>query len=227
MSNHVLSEAKTILRAAHAVCFDVDSTVIRDEGIDELAKFCGKGEAVAKLTKEAMGGSMDFRQALALRLDLIRPTSTQLKKFILQEKQLLTPYVKEFIHELQKRGVDVYLISGGFRSLIEPLAQDLNIPPTNIYANKLKFYHDGEYAGFDESQLTSRSGGKAAAIRHLKEKFGYETVVMIGDGMTDWEAAPPADLFIGFGGNAFRQEVKNKSKWYVTEFQELLNSLED
>jgi len=111
--------------------------------------------------------------------------------------------------------------------LIEPLARDLNIPLNNIYANKLKFYHDGEYAGFDETQLTSRSGGKGAAIRDLKEKFGYETVIMIGDGMTDWEAAPPADLFIGFGGNAFRQEVKNKSKWYVTDFRDLLNELQN
>lgn len=57
----------------------------------------------------------------------------------------------------------------------------------------------GEYAGFDENQLTSRSGGKGAAVRDLKEKHGYETVVMVGDGMTDWEAAPPADLFIGEG----------------------------
>lgn len=61
----------------------------------------------------------------------------------------------------------------------------------------------GEYAGFDENQLTSRSGGKGAAIRDLKEKYGYETVVMIGDGITDWEAAPPADLFIGNTKNVF------------------------
>lgn len=55
----------------------------------------------------------------------------------------------------------------------------------------------GEYAGFDENQCTSRTGGKGQVIRNLKEKHGYETVVMIGDGITDWEACPPADLFIG------------------------------
>jgi len=225
MSNQVLNQAKGIWRSAQAVCFDVDSTVIQHEGIDELAKYCGKGAAVQQLTKEAMGGTMDFRQALSLRLDIIRPTSTQLRNFIQEEKQQLTPYVKELIHELHKRGREVYLISGGFRSLIEPLARDLNIPMSKIFANKLKFYHDGEFAGFDETQLTSRSGGKGAAVRHLKETYGYEKIVMIGDGMTDWEAAPPADLFIGFGGNAFRQEVKNKSKWYVTDFRELLDEL--
>jgi len=96
-----------------------------------------------------------------------------------------------------------------------------------VYANKLKFYHDGEYAGFDENQMTSRTGGKGAVVRNLKEKHGYETVVMVGDGITDWEASPPADLFIGFGGNAYRHEVKSKSKWYVTDFRDLINELRD
>jgi phosphoserine phosphatase len=227
MSVNQLNMAKNIWRKSNAVCFDVDSTVIQDEAIDELAKFCGKGDEVEQLTMEAMKGGMDFRQALALRLDIIRPTATQLRNFILGSKSRLTPYVKELIYELHKREKEVYLISGGFRSIIEPLAMDLNIPTANVYANKIKFYYDGEYAGFDEGQLTSRTGGKGDAIRNLKENFGYETVVMIGDGITDYEAAPPADLFIGFGGNAYRPEVKAKSKWYVMDFRDLLNELKD
>jgi phosphoserine phosphatase len=158
---------------------------------------------------------------------LIRPSSIQLKNFIYGQKHRLTPYVKELVTELHKREKEVYLISGGFKSIIEPIAQTLDIPTSNVYANKLKFFYDGEYAGFDEHQLTSRSGGKGMAIRDLKEKHGYETVVMVGDGITDWEAAPPADLFIGFGGNAYRSEVKNKAKWFVTDFRDLINELRD
>ncbi|ODN04078.1 Phosphoserine phosphatase [Orchesella cincta] len=221
------NQAKNIWRKAEAICFDVDSTVIQDEAIDELAKFCGKGDEVEELTKEAMKGGMDFRQALALRLDLIRPSLAQVRNFILSSKQRLTPYVKELVHELHKREKEVYLVSGGFRSIIIPLAQELHIPTANVYANKIKFYYDGEYAGFDENQMTSRTGGKGAVVRNLKEKHGYETVVMVGDGITDWEASPPADLFIGFGGNAYRQEVKSKSKWYVTDFRDLINELRD
>jgi len=221
------NQAKNIWRKAEAICFDVDSTVIQDEAIDELAKFCGKGDEVEELTREAMKGDMDFRQALALRLDLIRPSLSQLRNYILSSKQRLTPYVKELVHELHKREKEVYLVSGGFRSIIIPLAQELHIPTANVYANKLKFYYDGEYAGFDENQLTSRTGGKGSVVRNLKEKHGYETVVMVGDGITDWEASPPADLFIGFGGNAYRQEVKSKSKWYVTDFRDLINELRD
>lgn len=65
-----------------------------------------------------------------------------------------------------------------------------------MYINA-QFYILGEYAGFDENQPTSRSGGKAEVIKHLKETKGYKTIVHIGDGSTDLEACPPADAFIG------------------------------
>ena len=48
---------------------------------------------------------------------------------------------------------------------------------------------------------------------------------MVGDGMTDLEAYPPADLFIGFGGNVTRENVKKNSPWFITEFEELIECL--
>lgn len=56
----------------------------------------------------------------------------------------------------------------------------------------LPFRLPGEYAGFDETQLTAESGGKGKVISLLKEKYGLKKVVMIGDGATDMEACPPA-----------------------------------
>lgn len=62
---------------------------------------------------------------------------------------------------------------------------------------KCVFNFTGEYAGFDENEPTSQSGGKAEVIRRLKEEKGFKTVVHIGDGATDLEACPPANAFIG------------------------------
>ena len=59
--------ARRVWRDADAVCFDVDSTVCTDEAIDELAKFLGVGEQVARCTQQAMGGKMSFREALQAR----------------------------------------------------------------------------------------------------------------------------------------------------------------
>ncbi|XP_023948911.1 phosphoserine phosphatase isoform X2 [Bicyclus anynana] len=214
-----------LFRTADCVCFDVDSTVIRDEGIDELARFCGKGDEVKRLTAEAMGGNMTFQEALKKRLDIIRPSVSQIREFIETFPVHLTPGITDLVKVLHERGVMVYLVSGGFRSLIEPVAEKLHIPPHNVFANRLKFYFNGEYAGFDENEPTSRSGGKGLVIRRLKEQHGYQRLVMIGDGATDAEASPPADAFIGFGGNVVREEVKKKSAWYVTDFQELISHL--
>ncbi|KAF2353250.1 HAD-like domain [Trinorchestia longiramus] len=224
-----MSAAETLeaWRAADAVCFDVDSTVIRDEGLDQLANFCGKGDIIRKITQEAMRGGVDFREALRARLSLLRPDQDIVQKFIRTHPPLLTPGIKELVSELQSRGVDVYLISGGFLSLIAPVAAKLGIPSENVYANRLKFFFDGQYAGFDETQPTSRSGGKAEVVGCLQRKQGYECVVMVGDGATDMEACPPAQAFIGFGGNVEREAVKNKAPLYVTCFHSLRQQLLD
>ena len=55
------------------MCFDVDSTVCTDEGIDELAAFLGKGDEVAEMTNKAMGGNVSFRDALEQRLRVTQP----------------------------------------------------------------------------------------------------------------------------------------------------------
>ncbi|KAM4648394.1 phosphoserine phosphatase [Amazona ochrocephala] len=222
-----LLEMKEIFRNADAVCFDVDSTVIREEGIDELAKFCGVGDAVAEMTRRAMGGTVTFKAALTARLALIRPSYEQVQKLISDNPPQLTPGIRELVSRLHQRGVQVFLVSGGFQSIVEHVALQLNIPTANVFANRLKFYFNGEYAGFDETQPTAESGGKGKVISHLKEQFHFKKVVMIGDGATDMEACPPADCFIGFGGNVIRKQVKEKAKWYITHFDELLKELEE
>uniref|UniRef100_A0A8C3DU12 Phosphoserine phosphatase n=5 Tax=Passeriformes TaxID=9126 RepID=A0A8C3DU12_CORMO len=222
-----LMELKEIFRSADAVCFDVDSTVIREEGIDELAKFCGVGDAVAEMTRRAMGGTVTFKAALTARLGLIRPSYEQVQKLISDNPPQLTPGIRELVSRLHQRGVQVFLVSGGFQSIVEHVALQLNIPTANVFANRLKFYFNGEYAGFDETQPTAESGGKGKVISHLKEQFHFKKVVMIGDGATDMEACPPGDCFIGFGGNVVRKQVKEKAKWYITHFDELLKELEE
>ncbi|XP_062328549.1 phosphoserine phosphatase [Osmerus eperlanus] len=221
-----LSQTKEIFRRADAVCFDVDSTVIREEGIDELAKFCGVGDAVTEMTRKAMGGSVTFQKALMDRLSIIRCSREQVNKLITDHPPQLTTGIKELVDNLHQRNVNVFLISGGFRCIVEHVASQLSIPLHHVYANRLKFYFNGEYAGFDESQPTAESGGKGRVINMLKEQYGFKDVVMIGDGATDLEACPPASAFIGFGGNVVRPQVKERCSWYVSSFGELLKELE-
>lgn len=218
-----VAEAREALKKAQIVCFDVDSTIITEEGIDELAMYCGKGSEVAALTKEAMGGSMTFQEALRRRLDIIKPSQRQIREFLKTHPSTISGGVRELIDQLRRNSAEIYLVSGGFDCLIEPVADALEIPLCNLFANKLYFHFNGSYAGFDTNQVTSKSGGKGEAIKLIKGRFNSNKVVaMVGDGMTDLEACPPADIFIGYGGNAIREEVQKRATYYVTNFADIL-----
>lgn len=219
-------KAKEIWRGATAVCFDVDSTLIQEEGLDSFAQYCGKGPQVIEWTKKAMGGSVTFQESLKARLDIIQPSLQTLLDFCQQisPDDLLTPGIEALVSLLLSKGTTVYLVSGGFRRLIEPLAEFLGIPKENVFANRMFFDKEGQYTGFDEQEPTSCSGGKPRVMEMLKQK--HETIVMIGDGATDLEAYPPADTFIGFGGNVVREKVKAGAPWFIYDIQELTSELE-
>ncbi|XP_019199978.1 PREDICTED: phosphoserine phosphatase, chloroplastic [Ipomoea nil] len=221
-------EVLDIWQNASAVCFDVDSTVCVDEGIDELAEFCGAGKAVAEWTARAMSGSVPFEEALAARLSLFNPSLSQVQDFLEKRPPRLSPGIEELVNTLKGRKTDVYLISGGFRQMINPVASILGIPSENIYANQLLFGSSGEFMGFDKNEPTSRSGGKAAAVRQIRKDRAYKSLVMIGDGATDLEARQPggADLYICYGGVQLRESVAAKADWLVFDLNDLINSLE-
>lgn len=221
-------EVLEVWQSADAVCFDVDSTVCLDEGIDELAEFCGAGKAVAEWTVRAMGGSVPFEEALAARLSLFKPSLSQVQDFLEKRPPRISPGIDELVQKLKSTGTEVYLISGGFRQMINPVASILGIPIDHIFANQLLFGSSGEFLGFDSSEPTSRSGGKTVAVQQLRKANGYRSLVMIGDGATDLEARKPggADLFICYAGVQLREAVATKADWLVFNFKDLIKALE-
>ena len=209
------------LATADCVCFDVDSTVINEEGIDVLAKHLGQGEQVAAMTTAAMEGDQKFQDALAARLELLQPSHDSILECLQQQPLQLTTGVAKLVQALQETGKDVYLVSGGFRIMIEPVADSLKIPRSNIIANTLLFHPDGSYKAFDPTEPTSADMGKPAALQKIQQWGHYHTMVMIGDGATDAQAKPPAATFIGFGGVAVREKVQQTADWFVTDFDDL------
>lgn len=83
----------------------------------------------------------------------------------------------------------------------------------------------GAYAGFDAAEPTSRDGGKAEVLRGLVAAHGYAPLLMVGDGVTDMQARPPADAFIGFGGVVVRPPVRDGADLFVTSWDPLLAAL--
>jgi len=218
--------AMAALANADAVCFDVDSTVITEEGIDVLAESLGKGKEVSAWTLKAMEGSTKFEDALSARLAIIEPSLQSIQKCLSDHPLQFSPGLQQLVRALQHAGTDVFLVSGGFRSMIAPVALRLGIPDSHVVANTILHHEDGSYAGFDRDEPTSRDMGKPAAVRRVKEENGYETVVMVGDGATDAQAKPPADAFVGYGGVAVREKVRSVACWYVKDFEGMTKVVE-
>ena len=177
-----------------------------------------------------MGGTTKFEDALAARLDLMRPSRASVAAFLDAHPPRLSPGIPALVAKLHERGVRVYLVSGGFRAIIDPIADGLAIPRDRVFANTLLFDADGGYAGFDAAEFTSRSGGKADAVKHIRKGLAGDApvVVAIGDGATDVEARAPggADVFIGYGGTVVRPGVAAAADWFVMSVQELIDALE-
>ena len=225
MSTTTIQAAQSALKTSTAVAFDVDSTVTKGEGLDDLAEFCGKGEEIAALTNQAMGGSMPFDVALSKRLAILQPSLSQVDEFLAKEPPILTPGIIELVAKLHDSNKKVYLVSGGFRQLIYPVADMVGISHDCVYANNLLFNEDGSYAGFDDKELTAWAGGKSRVMEELQQMHG-DPLIMVGDGATDVEARPPATAVIGFGGNVVRESVLSDADWFVCDFNDMMVALD-
>lgn len=241
MSKLSKEHVRQLWKQAEAVCFDVDCTVTKQDALDDLAEFLGCGEEVSRsLTNAAMDGEMQLDNALQKRLEIMDATVDKLTDYVKSRPagERLTPGIKRLINELQARNVEVFFISGGFRELILPVADVLNIPRENIFVNRFVYMADDDMGkdgnpnirvrGFDPNEPTSHDGGKPEAIRKIREMKPFQTVVMVGDGITDLEAVQEtggADLFVGYGGVVERAVVKENADWWITSHDELTDAL--
>jgi phosphoserine phosphatase len=195
------------------ICFDCDSTLSKIEGIDELAKWTGVGEAMARLTDAAMNGELPLEAVYAKRLETIQPDWGSIEKLGDLYIQEMVDGVKDVFKTLLGQGKNVHIISGGLRQAILPLANVLNLPENHIHAVDIFFKDDGRYHGFDENSPLARSGGKHEICKQLLN--GKNSLVLIGDGKTDMEAKQPGVTVIGFGGVCDREVTRELADEFV------------
>ena len=188
------------------IVFDVDSTLSAIEGIDELAEAAGMRKEVSALTNRAMRGEIPLESVYKSRLDAIRPSREALEKLGKKYVKRTLPHARELVRALGKLGKRVCIVSGALEPPVQALAEHLDIERSGVFAVPVRHGPDGAYLGFDESSPLARSGGKVAFVRALAEarKGG---LALVGDGITDLEAAEHASRFIAFGGVVKRAPV--------------------
>ncbi len=198
---HILSLGH-MLRTHKLACFDMDSTLIEQEVIVELAKTAGIGEQVEAITEAAMRGEMDFDESFAQRVALLKGIPTSVLDDICS-RLTLSIGARTTISALKALGYHTVLVSGGFTYFARYIAEQLGID--EVHANALDI-DEGEVTG--HVQLPIINGAKKAAIaEHTAERLGIDMsqVVCVGDGANDLPMMALADLGVAFNAKPIVQ----------------------
>lgn len=182
-------------RMRRLICFDMDSTLIQTECIDELAERAGVGDKVKEITERAMRGEIDFTESFKERVALLKGLDEKVLKEI-AENLPITEGVERLMYVLKHYGYKIAILSGGFTYFGNYLKQKFGID--YVYANELEIV---------EGKLTGRYLGdiidgkrKAELLRLLAqvENVDIAQTIAVGDGANDLPMLSTAGLGIAF-----------------------------
>lgn len=161
---------------------DMESTIIQQEMLDELADLIGKREEVASITRRAMNGEIDFAGALRERVAMLKGQPTAILDRAAERITFMSG-AEELVATLKSQGVACWLVSGGFTCFAEPVAAKLGF--ARIYANTL-ILRDGVIAGEVEEPILDKTAKQTILERGCAE-FGLalSQTISVGDGAND------------------------------------------
>lgn len=182
-------------RNRRLVCFDMDSTLIQTEVIDELAERAGVGEEVKAITESAMQGEIDFNESFKKRMKLLEGLSETVLQDV-AENLPITKGAKRLIDTLHYYGYKTAILSGGFTYFGHYLQKKLDID--FVYANQLEI-KDGHLTGGYLGEIVD-GNKKAEYLQLIADKIGIDTgqTIAVGDGANDLQMLNLAGLGIAY-----------------------------
>jgi phosphoserine phosphatase len=176
---------------------DMDSTMIGQECIDELAAEIGKRAQVAAITGRAMRGEIAFEPALRERTALLKGLDRATVFGVIANKITLTPGGRALVQTMRANGAHTVLVSGGFSVFTSVIAEKIGFHEHR--ANELLFGEDGRLSGLVATPVLGKDA-KLAALTHLREKYGLSVAetLAVGDGANDLAMLEAAGLGVAF-----------------------------
>lgn len=183
------------MNAKRLIVMDIDSTLINEEVIDLLGDEAGVGERVAAITERAMRGELDFKEALAERVALLRDLPVSVLERV-WARVTFTPGARELVSAAHERGWVVGLVSGGFHEIADRLVAAAGID--YCLANRLEV-RGGQFTGRTQGSIVTRDL-KLATMRQwaAEAEVDLANVVAIGDGANDIPMLKAAGIGIAF-----------------------------
>jgi phosphoserine phosphatase len=175
---------------------DMDSTMIGQECIDELADLVGMKEHVSAITERAMRGEIDFEPALRERVALLKGLDAKVVAQVIEKRITLTPGGRALVRTMRANGAHTALVSGGFTLFTSQIAQAIGFHENR--ANTL-VVEDGKFAGIVSEPILGRET-KLATLVELREinGLGKEETMAVGDGANDLAMLEEAGLGVAF-----------------------------
>lgn len=183
-------------RMRRLICFDMDSTLIQTECIDELAKRAGVGDKVSEITARAMHGEIDFKESFKERVALLKGLDASVLKDI-AENMPITEGTDRLMSVLKTCGYKIAILSGGFTYFGEYLRKKYGID--YVYANELEIGDDGKLTGRYVGDIVD--GQRKAELLKLiaqVERVNLAQTIAVGDGANDLPMIGEAGLGIAF-----------------------------
>lgn len=203
-----VQEDNAYRRNRRLVCFDMDSTLIEQEVIDELALEAGVGEQVAEITERAMQGELDFQQSFRARVALLKGLDASVLPKI-AERLTITEGAERLISTLKALGYKTAILSGGFQYFAEYLQAKLGID--EVHANVLDVL-DGVVTGEVKGVIVD-GARKAELLRELANKLGIslEQAMAVGDGANDLPMLAIAGLGVAYRAKPLVRQNANQA----------------
>ncbi|MST83878.1 phosphoserine phosphatase SerB [Hallella mizrahii] len=183
-------------RMRRLICFDMDSTLIQTECIDELAERAGVGDKVKAITERAMRGEIDFKESFTERVALLKGLDVSVMQDI-AEHLPITEGVPRLMTVLKRCGYKIAILSGGFTYFGEYLQRKFGID--YVYANELEIGENGKLTGHYVGDIVD--GKRKAELLKLiaqVEKVNLAQTIAVGDGANDLPMITEAGLGIAF-----------------------------
>jgi D-3-phosphoglycerate dehydrogenase / 2-oxoglutarate reductase len=219
----------TVMPNSKKFIIDFDSTFTQVEALDVLGEISllkdpdrsRKLKAIKDITDMGMEGTLNFRESLERRLNILEATKPQIGELVEALKSKVSKSFQRNKEFFEENADNIIIISNGFKDFITPIVGEYGIKAENVFANEFIYDDSGKIVDFNRENILSKNGGKPETIKNLNLEG---EIYVIGDGYTDYEIKESgmANKFYAFTENVSRPKVTSKADHIAPSLDEIL-----